>query len=338
MGGDNAPEIVVDGAAKALEQLPELHFLLFGDEAKLAPLVAARPALAAAITIRHTDSFIANDAKPSIAVRQGRTSSMRLAINAVKDKEASAAVSAGNTGALMGMGKLVLRTLPGIDRPAICGILPSRRQPIVLLDLGANIDCDPTHLVQFAVMGTVFAQAILKIERPRVGLINVGVEELKGDNVVRNTAAILRRLPPPIDFQGFVEGTDIFKGDVDVIVTDGFTGNVALKVAEGTAKMLMDELKGAFASSTRGKLGYLVARPALGRLRGRFDPRVHNGAMFLGLGGVVVKSHGGTDGFGFGQAVLVAAELVRKGTNEHIIQAMSQLSGMLEPSSEAAAS
>lgn len=338
MGGDRAPDIVVDGAARALSADPELRFLIFGDEARLKPLVAARPGLQGAVEFRHTDVAIANDAKPSVAVRQGRTSSMRLAINTVKDQEAAAAVSAGNTGALMGMAKLVLRTLPGIDRPAICGLVPGRRAPVVILDLGANIDCDPAHLVQFAVMGTIFAQAILKLPEPRVGLINVGVEELKGDDVVRETAAILRRLPPPVHFAGFVEGTDIFNGDVDVVVTDGFTGNVALKVAEGTAKLMGDELRSAFSSSTRGKLGYLFARPALSRLRERFDPRTYNGAMFLGLGGVVVKSHGGTDGYGFGQAIHVAAALVRKGTNEHITDQMAKFGTLLEPVTEAAAS
>jgi phosphate acyltransferase len=338
MGGDAAPEIVVAGAAAAWARDRELRFIVVGDQARIEPLLEQHRALVDAIELKHTSDFVANDAKPSLALRQGRGTSMRLAVNAVKDGSATAAVSAGNTGALMAMAKFVLKTLPGIDRPAICGVWPTRHRPVVTLDLGANVDCAPEHLMQFAIMGSVFARTLLGIPRPSLGLLNVGTEELKGDDVVRTAAALLRELDLPIEFRGFVEGTDVVSGAVDVVVTDGFTGNVALKIAEGTARMMMDELKSAFTSNWRGKLGYLMARQALRPLRTRFDPRTHNGAMFLGLSGVVVKSHGGTDSHGFANAIHVAAKLVRERTNERIIDEMTTAAATLEPLPEAAAS
>lgn len=338
MGGDAAPAMVVEGAAIALSRDPELRFVLVGDEARLRPLLDRQAALRAAVELLHTPDFVAADAKPSLALRQGRSSSMRLAIDAVKEGRVAAAVSAGNTGALMAMAKVVLRTLPGVDRPAICGVFPSRSRPVVILDLGANVSCDSESLVQFAVMGTVFARAILGVERPTIGLLNVGTEDLKGDDVVRRAAALLRASPEPISFGGFIEGTDLVNGSVDVVVTDGFTGNVALKIAEGVARMFRDSLKEAFSGSLRGKLGYLVAKPALARLRERFDPRRHNGAMFLGLNGVVVKSHGGTDTLGFSWAIKVAADLVRQGTNARITEEMQAVRHALEPTARAAVS
>lgn len=339
MGGDHAPDIVVNGAALALERQPDLTFLLFGDTARLEPLVGARPALRERIRLQHTPDFVAGDAKPSLALRQGRNSSMRLAVNAVKDGEALAAVSAGNTGALMAMAKFVLKTLPGIDRPAIASVMPARQQPVIILDLGANVECGAEHLFQFAVMGEVFARVMLGVPKPRVGLLNVGTEELKGDDVVRGAAAMLRDSRLPIDFRGFVEGTDVTEGVVDVVVTDGFTGNVALKIAEGTAAMFTAALREAFESGGLGaKLGYLLARPAFRKLKDRFDPRRYNGAMFLGLNGVVVKSHGGTDALGFSAAIAVAADLVRKSTNERIIEEMGRTSPAPLPEPQVAAS
>ncbi|HEX8375345.1 MAG TPA: phosphate acyltransferase PlsX, partial [Geminicoccaceae bacterium] len=323
MGGDDAPGIVVDGAAMALARAPDLTFRLYGDAARVEPLLAARPELARATTLHHTPDHIAADAKPSVALRQGRNSSMRLAINAVKEGEAAAAVSAGNTGALMATAKFVLKTLPGVDRPAIASVMPARKRPVVILDLGANVDCTAEHLFQFGVMGEVFARVILGVAKPSVGLLNVGTEELKGDGVVRAAAAMLRDTDLPIDFYGFVEGDGVTEGVVDVVVTDGFTGNVALKVAEGTAAMFGAALKEAIqGGGLRGKLGYLVARPAFQVLRDRFDPRRYNGAMFLGLNGVIVKSHGGADALGFSAAIGVAADLVRKGTNGRITEEM----------------
>jgi phosphate acyltransferase len=323
MGGDAAPGIVVEGAARALDAQPDLAFVLFGDRERLEPLVAARPRLAERASLRHTPDAVASDARPALALRQNRNSSMRLAVNAVKDGEAAAAVSAGNTGALMAMAKFVLKTLPGVDRPAIASVMPARQRPVVMLDLGANVECSSENLFQFAVMGEVFARVMLGVGKPRVALLNVGTEELKGDHVVRGAASMLRDSRLPIDFHGFVEGNDVTEGLVDVVVTDGFTGNVALKIAEGTASLFASALKTAFqAGGARAKLGYLVARPALATLRDRFDARRYNGAMFLGLNGVVVKSHGGTDAVGFSAAIAVAAELVRKSTNERIIEEM----------------
>ena len=339
MGGDAAPGIVVDGAARALEGQPDLAFLMFGDEARVAPLLGQHERLRSVTMLRHTPDAVAGDAKPSTALRQGRNSSMRLSINAVKEGEAAAAVSAGNTGALMAMAKFVLKTLPGIDRPAIASVLPGRQRPVVVLDLGANIDCGAEDLFQFAVMGEVYARVMLNVAKPRVGLLNVGTEELKGDDVVRGAAAMLRGSTLPIDFHGFVEGTDVTEGVVDVVVTDGFTGNVALKIAEGTAAMFTAALREAFrGGGLRAKLGYLLAKPAFATLREKFDARRYNGAMFLGLNGVVVKSHGGTDAVGFASAIAVAANLVRKGTNQRIIDEMAELSTAPAVATHAAAS
>jgi glycerol-3-phosphate acyltransferase PlsX len=262
---------------------------------------------------------------------------MRLAIDAVKAGTAAAAVSAGNTGALMGMATVVLRTLPGIDRPAIAAILPTRRTPVITLDLGANVECTDDNLVQFAVMGEVFARVILSVPKPRVALLNIGTEELKGDDVVRRTAARLKSSALPIDFIGFIEGHDVVDGVADVVVTDGFTGNVALKIAEGTAAMFTSALKEAFQDGLRGRIAYLIARPNLRRFRDRFDPRRYNGAMFLGLNGVVVKSHGGTDALGFSSAIRVAVDLVRKGTNQRITEEMAAMAAA-PPGPRAAAS
>ena len=325
MGGDRAPEIVIEGADLALEGNPELRFILFGDEARMGPLLATRPALRQAAELHHTPDAVAGDAKPSVALRHGRNSSMRLAIDAVQAGRAGAAVSAGNTGALMAMAMVVLKTLPGIDRPAIASVLPTKRTPVVFLDLGANAVCDAEQLFQFAVMGEVYARAVLGVAKPRVGLLNIGTEEAKGDSVVRRAAALVRDSGLPIDYVGFVEGTGVTAGTVDVVVTDGFTGNVALKIAEGTASMITHSLRQAFSSSLRGKLAYLIARPALRSLRDRFDPRLYNGAMFLGVNGVVVKSHGGTDSVGFAAAIRAALDLISRGTNERIIEEMGKV-------------
>jgi glycerol-3-phosphate acyltransferase PlsX len=250
---------------------------------------------------------------------------MGLAIQAVKDGKASAAVSAGNTGALMALAKFVLKTLPGIERPAIGSLMPTRRRETVFLDLGANAECDAENLVQFAVMGEVFAREVLGIAKPTVGLLNIGTEEVKGNETIRQAAAALRESNLPIEFRGFIEGTDLTSGKVDVVVTDGFTGNVALKVAEGSVGLYTHFLREAFKSSLIAKLGYVLAKPALELLRQRLDPRRYNGAMFLGLNGVVVKSHGGTDALGFANALGVAADLVRQGTNERITAELTKL-------------
>lgn len=337
MGGDRAPGMVVEGAARALRERPDLRFLLFGDEARIAPLLERHAAVRERSELRHTDQFVANDARPSQALRQARRSSMRLAVEAVRAGEADAAVSAGNTGALMAIAKIVLRMLPGIDRPAICTALPGRR-PVVMLDLGANVGCSAEHLVQFAVMGEVYARTVLGLERPRVALLNIGTEETKGEDVVREAARLLRASPLQMEFCGFVEGNDIVHGVVDVVVTDGFTGNVALKVAEGASRLYSDSLKEAFGSSLRAKLGYLLARPALSAVRERYDPRRYNGAMLIGLNGIVVKSHGGTDAVGFAHALLSAARLVEGRTNERIGAELRALAGSLAAAPRAVAS
>lgn len=318
MGGDNAPHMVIEGMQEVLKKHPDLHFLLFGDESQLTDILDQYPKAKAACEVRHTPDVITNEAKVAHALRAGRNSSMRLAINAVGNGEAAGVISAGNTGALMAMAKFVLKTLPGIDRPAIATYFPTLRGDSVMLDLGANVECDADNLVQFAVMGEVFARTGLKIENPSVGIINVGVEDLKGHQSVKDAAAILQTIDLPIKFHGFVEGDDIAKGTVDVVVTDGFTGNVALKTAEGTAKMFATFLKQGLKSSPLSMLGALLAKPALNRLRMKTDPRRYNGAMMLGLNGICVKSHGGTDGLGFANAIDVAVGLVSNSINESI--------------------
>lgn len=313
MGGDDAPAMVIDGMEHARRLLPHVDFLLFGDEATMRPLLQKHAALSAVTEIRHTDEVVSNEEKPGAALRSGRNSSMRLAINAVHDGEAAGVVSAGNTGALMAMAKFVLKTLPGIDRPAIATYFPTLRGETVMLDLGANIECDSDNLVQFAVMGEVFARKVLGLDQPSVGILNVGVEGLKGNDAVKQAAAVLQNSDLPIHYYGFVEGDDIGKGTVDVIVTDGFSGNIALKAVEGTAKLVTTFLRDALSSNVISMLGALLARPALNKLKDRMDPRRYNGAMFLGLNGVCIKSHGGTDDVGFSNAIQVAEELVKDG-------------------------
>ncbi len=325
MGGDNAPQMIVDGLALACQQLEGVEFLLFGDSEKLTPLLDAKPQLSEVCTLRHAPEAVSNDEKPTVALRNGRHTSMRLAIDAVKEGEASAVVSAGNTGALMAMALVVLRTLPGIGRPALATAIPTETTPAIMLDLGANIECDAEDLVQFAVMGEVFARNELGLEQPSIGILNVGVEGLKGNDAVKKAAATLQDSPLPIKFYGFVEGDDVSAGKVDVVVTDGFTGNIALKTAEGTVRMFGHFLKEELMSTWRTKLGAFIARPALVRFRARFDPRKYNGAMLVGLNGICVKSHGGTDAIGFANAVGVAVNLVRRKFNDRLKEDMERL-------------
>jgi phosphate acyltransferase len=325
MGGDRAPAMVLKGADIALERYPGVHFLLFGDQAAITPLLTKSPRLAHATTLHHTAEAIPGDAKPSLALRTGRRSSMRLAIDAVADGRADGVVSAGNTGALMAMAKFALKTLPGIDRPAIATLFPTRRGDSVMLDLGANVECDAENLVQFALMGDVFARTVLGLVQPTVGLLNVGSEDLKGNDAVRAAAARLRGGMMPIRFHGFVEGDDIAAGTVDVIVTDGFTGNVALKAIEGFAKLFGESLRASFRYSLSARIGYLFARGALKKMAARLDPRRYNGAMFLGLAGIAVKSHGSTDAFGFANAIGVAIDLKVNGCLQKISDELARL-------------
>ncbi len=312
MGGDHGPSVVVPGAQIAFNRHPDTEFILFGDHAKVAPLLERQPGIAGSRLV-HTDVAVRMDDKPSQALRHGRwKSSMWLAIDAVKRGEADVAISAGNTGALMAMAKFHLRTMPGIDRPAIAAIWPTLRGRSIVLDLGATIGADAAQLVQLAVMGGAMARTLFNIERPRVGLLNIGVEEVKGLEPVREAAKILRDGSfAHIDYSGFVEGDDIGKGTVDVVVTEGFSGNIALKTAEGTARQFAGYLKSAMSQSLLTKIGALLARDAFRTLRDKMDPRQSNGGVFLGLNGVVIKSHGGTDPEGFAAAIDVGYGMVR---------------------------
>ena len=324
MGGDHAPRIVVQGLDIAAERHPNARLLLVGDEAQLQPLLRRYPRAAAICTVQHAPDVIGNDTKPTAALRM-RQASMRVAIDAVAAGTAAGVVSAGNTGALLALAKIIIKTMPGIDRPAMAAIAPSVRGDVVMLDLGANVACDPRNLVEFAVMGDVFARTVLGLTAPSIGLLNVGSEELKGDDRIRAAADVLRESHVGAQFHGFVEGHDIAAGTTDVIVTDGFTGNVALKTTEGTAKLVLQLLRQAFTASLSAKMGYLLARSELERLRELVDPRRYNGAVMIGLNGVVVKSHGGTDGPGFAHAVDVAMDMVVHRFNERIRAGLGRL-------------
>jgi len=327
MGGDRAPDIVINGAALAGKRYPEATFLIFGDQTKIGPLLDEHPKLQAVSNVVHTEEFVSGDDKPSIAIRQGRKSSMQLAINAVKDGEAQCVVSAGNTGALMAMSKLTLRMLPGIDRPAICALCPTQKGQSAMLDLGANIECNANNLLQFGVLGAAYVKSLLGIKIPTVGLLNVGEEEIKGGDVVKQAAVLFRESDLPLDFRGFVEGDDVGAGTVDVFVIDGFTGNLMLKAIEGTVQLYTEYLREAFKSSGGSKLVGLLARNAFKRLKARIDPRIYNGATFLGLNGIVVKSHGSTDDFGFSNAIGVSVDMVKNGLNDIITE---ELDGYVE--------
>ncbi|MGZ5844455.1 MAG: phosphate acyltransferase PlsX [Xanthobacteraceae bacterium] len=314
MGGDHGAAVVVPGAELSLSRHPDIEFLLFGNRAEVEPLVAARPQLRAASSLVHTDVVVQMHDKPSQALRKGRRrSSMWLAVDAVKKGEADVAVSAGNTGALMAMAKIDLRTMAGIERPAIAAIWPTLRGRSIVLDLGASIGADAGNLVDMAAMGSAMAAVLFGLDRPTVGLLNIGVEEVKGLEEVREAGQILRAGQwPQFEYVGFVEGDDIGKGTVDVVVTEGFSGNIALKAAEGTARQLSQLLRREMNRSLIRKLGYVLARGAFGALAQKMDPRKSNGGVFLGLNGIVIKSHGGTDAEGFACAVDLGYDMVRR--------------------------
>ena len=313
MGGDAGAATIVAGIARAHRRDRSLKFQLFGDQAVIEPELDKQPALKTCVAVIHTEESIAASEKPSQAIRRARTTSMGMAINAVKDGQADAAVSGGNTGALMAMSKLALRTMPGIDRPALAALLPTLGdQDCVMLDLGANTECDAQNLVQFAVMGSAYARTVLGVSKPRVKLLNIGTEELKGTDELKEAAALLREADYlPLRFDGFTEGDQLSRGNIDVVVTDGFSGNIALKTAEGTARFVTDLLRRAFKSSLRSKAGFALSKPALNLLKVHLDPNNHNGAVFLGLNGLVVKSHGGANPKGVANAINVAASMVR---------------------------
>ena len=310
MGGDNAPQIIVDGAAQSKIRYPDVKFSFFGNKNKLFPLVSSLKTLKDSQII-HTDEIIGANQKPSIAVRKGKNSSMGLAIQAVKTGQTDAIVSAGNTGALMAMTKLFLRPIEGITRPAIAAYFPTIRGESCMLDLGANIECDAKNLVQFAFMGQAFANIVMGVNNPTISLLNIGEEEQKGLDYIKEASQILTKLKDQINYTGFIEGDKIAQGISDVIIADGFSGNVSLKTAEGTALLVTSYLKKALSSSLSSKIGYLFAKRAINDFKLQMDPRKYNGAVFLGLNGVAVKSHGGTDAFGFANAICVAIDMVK---------------------------
>ncbi len=313
MGGDEGVNLVIPGAAKALVRRPDLRFRLYGDRSAVEPVLARYPEVAAVSVFEHCDYAVGMDEKPSQALRHGRRrSSMWRAIEAVKKGEADFAVSAGNTGALMAMARFVLRTTAEIDRPAIAALWPTLRGESVVLDCGATIGADAQQLFDFAVMGGAMARALFDIPKPTVGLLNIGVEEVKGLEPVREAGQLLKEADlPNLEYYGFVEGDDIGKGTVDVVVTEGFSGNIALKTAEGTAKQIAGYLRAAMNRTFLARIGYLLARDAFERLREKMDPRRGNGGVFLGLTGIVIKSHGGTDPEGFATAVELGYSMAR---------------------------
>ena len=313
MGGDSGPAAMIAGASRARRRDASLCFMFHGDEALIRAEIAKHKNLGDNVEIVHSAESIAATEKPTQALRRARTTSMGVAINAVKEGQADAALSAGNTGALMAMSKLALRTMPGIDRPALAALLPTLGETdLVMLDLGANTECDAQNLVQFAVMGSAYARSVSGIDRPRVKLLNIGTEELKGTDELKEAAALLREADYlPMRFDGFTEGDQLSRGEVDVVVTDGFSGNIALKTAEGTARFVTDLLRRAFTSSLRSKAGFALSKPALNLLKVHLDPNNHNGAVFLGLNGLVVKSHGSATPKGVANAIGVAAAMVK---------------------------
>lgn len=325
MGGDHGPNSVIPGAAMTLKDHPGLKFLIFGDERRIYALLDQYGDLKAASSVIHTDKMIRSDEKPSAALRASKGSSMRMAIEAVKDGNAQAVVSAGNTGALMALAKMVLKPLPGIHRPAIASVFPTKTGETIMLDLGANVLVDAENLVQFAVLGAVFAKVHMNVSVPRVGLLNVGSEEMKGPDHVRGAASILLDVDFPGHYHGFVEGDDITKGTVDVVVSDGYAGNIALKTAEGVGDLTSRLFKKSFTSDPLAMLGGVLAYFALKRAKTQMDPRRYNGGVFLGLNCLCVKSHGGCDPLAFSSALNLAAELAEQGYIDTVAQDINNL-------------
>ena len=326
MGGDHGPTVTIPAALKVLSDEKDLHIILVGDEVTVKEeLEKHDSSVRDRVTIQHASQVVAMDELPSQALRGKRDSSMRVAINQVKEGAAQACVSAGNTGALMATARFVLKTLAGIDRPAIITALPTIRGHSHVLDLGANIDVTADNLYQFAMMGSVLTAAVSGIERPTVGLLNIGEEEIKGNDQIKNAAQMLAA--SDINYVGFVEGDDIYKGTVDVVVCDGFVGNVALKTSEGVAKMISHYMRQEFKRNILTKLAGLIAMPVLNSFRAKIDPRAYNGASLVGLRGIVIKSHGSADSFSFGNAIREAIVETHKNVPERIDE---QLGALLE--------
>lgn len=330
MGGDGGAPMAVGGTALTARREPSLRFLLFGHRDQLEPLMQTHQDLVGRAEVFHTDMCVSPEDKPSHVVRRGQETSMGLAIQAIKEGRADAAISAGNTGALLALSKIILRTMPGIDRPALATAIPARDRDLVMLDLGANVECQEENLIQFAVMGAAYARTVLKVDCPRVGLLNVGVENQKGNEMVRNAGLRLKNSSLPMEFAGFTEGDGIGTGAMDVVVTDGFTGNIALKTAEGTAKLISSLFRQAFERSFMAKIGALFAFRQLKRLKAHLDPNNHNGAVFLGLNGLVVKSHGNATPEGFAQAVMTGLDMTRYGLIRLITEDLKNFEGHSE--------
>ncbi len=333
MGGDHGPSVVVGGVADYLKAHPgsDLRFVIHGDSAAIETQMRTHRLPGDRIDVRHTDKVVAMDEKPAQALRRGKGSSLWNAIESVKGGEAAAVVSAGNTGALMAISKLQLRmAAPGLERPAIVASWPTLRGITAVLDVGANIDCDAAQLIEFAIMGEAFQTAVHGTRRPTIGLLNVGSEDMKGHEQVREAHRLLRSGAFDLDYHGFVEGDDIAKGTVDVIVTDGFTGNVALKTAEGTARFISALLKEALMSGLPSRFGAMMALPALKKMRNRIDPNAINGGPLLGLNGIVVKSHGGASAYGFGNAIRVAGDLARSDYMTKVSANLKRMTTVLE--------
>jgi phosphate acyltransferase len=325
-GGDNAPGAIVEGMALFSQRRPDVRFVLHGRQVELAALLQAHPALAARTEIADAPDVVGMDTKPSAAMRQAKTTSMGHAIAAVREGRSQAAVSAGNTGALMAIAKLGLRLEDGVHRPAMAAAWPTAKGVSTVLDVGANIDADASQLVEFAIMGEAFHRAIHGTARPSVRLLNIGSEDMKGHEEIREAAKLLRETPLGLNYEGFIEGDGIGAGEADVVVCDGFTGNIALKTAEGTAKFVSGMIKRALTAGPLSMMGAMLASGGLKSLKTRMDPRVVNGAPFLGLKGLVIKSHGGTDGFGFASALEVAAKLAASPFRAEVGRALAALS------------
>lgn len=329
MGGDFGPSVVIPGAARFAKANPAVRFVLFGDTARITSALKKYPRLESISTIVHSDKAVSNDEKPSAALRRSKGTSMRMAIEAVKSGKADAVVSAGNTGALMAMAKLILRPLDGVHRPAIASLLPSPTGDTVMMDMGANMLVDPENLVEFALLGSLFAKAHKgdSIDKPTVGLLNIGSEDNKGPDHIKGASDILSQISFPGRYTGYVEGNDILNGTVDVIVTDGYAGNIALKTMEGTAKSVTRMIKSALLSDPLAILGGLLSFFAFKRFKAKADPRLYNGGVFLGLNGLCVKSHGGTDDLGFSSAIKLAFELAQ---SDYIGAVRDEIQGVLE--------
>ena len=334
MGGDIGPEAVVPGAAISAVRHPNLSFILFGDERRIEPVLAKHGALAGRCRIMHTDGAIGMHDKPSSAIRRGKGTSMWLALEAVQRGEAAVAVSAGNTGALMALARLLLRPVADIERPAIAALWPTVKAECIVLDVGANIGATASQLCDFALMGAAMARALFHIERPTVGLLNVGVEEIKGADEVKQANVWLKERPDlPISYQGFVEGDDIGQGVVDVVVVEGFAGNIALKTAEGTARQVGQYIKDAMSRSIWSKAGALLAQGGFRVLKRKMDPRRRNGGTFLGLNGLAIKSHGGADALGFASAVDLGYDMAESGLVQRLAADIEIFHGKLSATS-----